>query len=371
MGVEQCPVGGEAVIGEAYTGRKVLVTGHTGFKGSWLASWLAGAGARVVGYALEPYTERDNYVVASVEQDLEESIIADVRDADAILSAVARHRPEVVFHLAAQPLVRYSYEHPAETYGVNVLGTVSLLDAVRAVDSVVATIVITSDKCYRNKEWYWGYRETDALGGHDPYSASKAAVEIAVASYRDSYFTPAGRALASVRAGNVIGGGDWSSDRVVPDAIRALEAGQPIGIRNPESTRPWQHVLEPLGGYLRLGARMLAGASAPFGAFNFGPDSSAIVPVKNLANEIVSGWGVGSWEHVGDGTPVHEAGLLALDCSKARHELGWHPLLDWREAVGWTVEWHRALYDGSDVRAVVGRQIAEYETRAAAAWPEH
>jgi CDP-glucose 4,6-dehydratase len=296
------------------------------------------------------------------------SAVIDVRDAAAVAALVAGHRPDVVFHLAAQPLVRLSYEQPAGTFSTNVVGCCNVLDAVRACDSVRATLVITSDKCYRNNEWVFGYRETDALGGHDPYSASKAAEEIVVASYRDSFFTPAGRHLASVRAGNVIGGGDWAADRIVPDAVRALMAGEPIGVRNPGSTRPWQHVLEPLGGYLLLGARMLTEPGRFDEAFNFGPADDATITVGELADRIVGAWGSGSWAHTGEADAVHEAGWLALDCSKAHRLLGWKPVLSVDEAVGWSIEWYRALAAGGDVRGVVEQQIAEYERRAQAAW---
>lgn len=368
MGLRLRAVEGVGVIGEAFEGRSALVTGHTGFKGSWLAHWLTVAGARVVGYALAPYTEDDNFVVSGIGDGLAASVIADVRDPVALGEVFAEHRPEVVFHLAAQPLVRYSYENPAETFHVNVVGAANVLDAVRATDSVAATVVITSDKCYRNNEWWWGYREADTLGGHDPYSASKAAEEMVVGCYRDSYFDPAGRPLASTRAGNVIGGGDWAEHRIVPDAARALRAGVPVAVRNPSSTRPWQHVLEPLGGYLLLAQRMLADPGSHADAYNFGPDASAVVTVGELVEEIVARWGGGAWEHAGGEGSVHEAGLLSLDCSKARHELGWTPLLSWREAVAWTVEWYRAHADGSDPRKVAEAQIAEYEERASAAW---
>lgn len=357
------------VIGRAFAGRKVFVTGHTGFKGSWLCRWLASGGARVIGYALAPRTERDQYVTGRVAECLEESILADVRDAARLSEAVAKHRPEVVFHVAAQSLVRYSSDHPAETYEVNVMGAANLLDAVRAAGSSRATIVITSDKCYRNNEWEWGYRETDALGGVDPYSASKAAVELLVASYRDSYFAPAGLPLATTRAGNVIGGGDWNRDRILPDAIRAFEAGVPLGVRNPGSTRPWQHVLEPVGGYLRLAARMLARPAGLSTAFNFGPDPRAICTVGELCDIAGAAWGGGRWERIA-ASGGHEARLLALDSSRARQALGWSPVLAVREAVEWTARWYRTRFDGGDVVALAAEQIAAYEARAAEVWRE-
>lgn len=359
---------GVVVVGSAFSGKRVLVTGNTGFKGSWLTAWLARAGADVVGYALEPKTERDNFLTAGIEARMAESVIGDVRDASKLREVVERHRPDVVFHLAAQPLVRYSYDNPAETFEINVVGAANLLDAVRGVGTAKATVVITSDKCYRNNEWVWGYRESDALGGHDPYSASKAAEELVVACYRDSYFGPADLPLASARAGNVIGGGDWSADRIVPDAVRALEAGQALGVRNPASTRPWQHVLEPLGGYLLLAARMLAEPGRFTDSFNFGPDSSAVHTVGELCDLVVGAWGEGAWEQTGPSMGGHEAGLLALDSSRARHELGWSPLLGVNDAVGWTMDWYRTRFDGGDVPALVDRQIAEYEHRAAQVW---
>ena len=356
------------MIRSAFSGKRVLVTGHTGFKGSWMSMWLAKAGAEVVGYALAPNTERDNFVVSGVEQMLVESVIADTRDADRLREVVEKHRPEVVFHLAAQPLVRYSYDHPAETFHTNVVGAANVLDAVRAVGTSKATVVITSDKCYRNNEWEWGYREADALGGHDPYSASKAAEELVVSCYRDSFFGPAGLPLASTRAGNVIGGGDWSVDRIVCDAIRAFEAGTPLGVRSPASTRPWQHVLEPIGGYLLLAARMLAEPGRYAEPFNFGPDAAAVYNVGRLCDMASAAWGEGAaWQQVGQPT-VHEAGLLALDSSRAHHVLGWSPLLSVDEAVEWTVGWYRARFDGGDMAAFTGDQIARYEARAEAAW---
>jgi len=356
------------MIREAYAGKRVFVTGHTGFKGSWLTQWLALAGAHVTGYALEPYTDRDQFVVAGVEDLMTRSIIGDVRDAENLAAAILQVRPDIVFHLAAQPIVRYSYEHPAETFEVNVTGTAHVLDAARACDSVAAAVVITSDKCYRNNEWEWGYRENDVLGGHDPYSASKACAELLSSSYRDSFFAPAGRALATTRAGNVIGGGDWATDRIVPDIVRALEDGQPVGVRNPASTRPWQHVLEPLGGYLMLGARMLDDATSFSEAWNFGPDADAVVPVGDLVDAAVSAWGSGSWEHTGEAGAVHEAGLLALECAKARRRLGWSPALSVNDAVAWTMEWYRGRLDGADMREVSSAQIAEYERRIAEVW---
>jgi CDP-glucose 4,6-dehydratase len=351
----------------AFDGKRVLVTGHTGFKGAWLSLWLSLSGAEVVGYALEPADPRGIFVAAGVESHLRESVIGDTRDAPHIREVVARHRPEVVFHLAAQPLVRRSYEAPAETFEINVVGAANVLDAVRASGSAKATVVITSDKCYLNHEWAWGYRESDTLGGHDPYSASKAAVELLVASYRSSYFAPVGMALATTRAGNVIGGGDWSASRIIPDVVRAFEAGVPIAVRNPASTRPWQHVLEPVGGYLLLAARMLGDPARYSQAFNFGPDPSATYDVATLCDMAGAAWGGGRWQHIGhDGG--QEAGLLALDSSHARRELGWSPVLSVTESVEWAIGWYRNRFDGGDVSSNTIDQLRQYEARAAATW---
>lgn len=358
---------------EAFDGRTVLVTGHTGFKGAWLTHWLSLAGARVIGYALEPYTPRDGYAVSRIHELMEASIIADVRDPDALTRTVEHHQPDVVFHLAAQPLVRLSYDIPAETYDINVVGTANLLTAL-AENPPAATLVITSDKCYRNDGRTTPYAENDALGGHDPYSSSKACQELVTQAYRDSFFTPAGAAdaLKTVRAGNVIGGGDWAADRIVPDCIRALGAGAAVRVRNKDAVRPWQHVLEPLGGYLLLAARMLEGSSrrdlAPHTAFNFGPDPSSNIPVGDLVDSVVRAWGSGSWEYVPEPGAVHEAALLTLDASLAASEMGWSPVLDVGEAVTWTVEWYRTLATGGDTREHAERAIRFYEERASQTW---
>lgn len=356
------------MIREAFSGKAVLVTGHTGFKGSWLAHWLGIRGARVVGYALEPYSDRDNYVASGVGGAVVDSVIADIRDAERLAAEVKRHEPEVVFHLAAQPLVRYSYEHPAETYDTNVVGTANLLHALAETGSAKATVVVTSDKAYYNDGRAHGYTELDALGGHDPYSTSKACQELVAASFREAYFRPSGMPLATARAGNVIGGGDWAADRIVPDAIRALEAGQPVGVRNPDSTRPWQHVLEPLGGYLLLAARMLAAPTAYCEPFNFGPDPSAVVTVRELVERLVGTWGGGSWAHTPDPAGGHEAALLALDATKAKARLGWAPALGIDETVAWTAEWYRTRAISGFTGEVAARQIDEHERRAEALW---
>ncbi|MGC3999839.1 MAG: CDP-glucose 4,6-dehydratase [Anaeromyxobacter sp.] len=332
---------------DAYLGRRVLVTGHTGFKGSWLTAWLSELGAEVTGYALPPDTEPSIFGAIGAAA-LCRSITGDVRDADRLAREVAAFRPQVVFHLAAQPLVRRSYRDPLATFHTNVLGTANLLEAIRRSGHACAVVVVTTDKCYDNRESDLGYREDDRLGGHDPYAASKAAAELVVESYRRSFFPVEQQAvrLASARAGNVIGGGDWSADRLVVDAVRALEAGRPVTVRNPRSVRPWQHVLEPLGGYLLLGA-MLARATpdragALCQAWNFGPRPRDARSVGELATKLVEVWGSGAWEERPEPNGPHEARVLRLSIEKAERELGWTPRWPFDEAVKRTVEWYRA-----------------------------
>ncbi len=357
----------------AFAGRRVFLTGHTGFKGSWLALWLADLGARVHGYALEPPTVPSLFEVAEVAGVLATHTIADVRDPDALDRAVAAADPDVVFHLAAQALVRESYEDPRGTVGTTAMGTVNLLEAVRARRKPCAVVVITSDKCYENYSWVWGYRENDRLGGHDPYSMSKAAAELIVASWRRSFFAPErlaahGVRLASARAGNVIGGGDWQRDRIMADCIAALERGAPIGVRNPASTRPWQHVLEPLSGYLLLAERMLAAGAAGGAdladAWNFGPAMADVWTVRRLAEETIRCWGSGSWADQSKPDEPHEATLLALNCDKARQVLGWRPTWDAARAVAETVAWHKARVAGRAMREVTRAQIHAYAAEA-------
>lgn len=352
------------MFGGAFDGARVFVTGHTGFKGSWLSLWLSEMGATVAGYALEPYTAEDVFVVAGAESVLQRHTLADVRDAETLATAVISFSPDLVLHLAAQPLVRLSYERPAETYDTNVVGTANLLDAVRAAGHA-ATVVVTSDKCYRNLERVEPYTEDDALGGHDPYSSSKACQELVTSAYRDSFFAPVGReaALKTVRAGNVIGGGDWAADRIVPDAVRALRAGDSVPVRNPDSVRPWQHVLEPLGGYLTLAARMLSGDAPASPAYNFGPDAAASTTVGSLMDVFVDEWGTGEWIHTPQPGAVHEAALLTLDAGLARRELGWAPVLSAEECVAWTAGWYRGLVDGADMPELTRQQIAVYSSR--------
>jgi CDP-glucose 4,6-dehydratase len=362
----------------AYRGRRVLVTGHTGFKGSWLSLWLAEAGARVSGLSL-PAPDGPGHFKAAGVQGRVAHHEGDIRELSAVESAFAASEPEIVFHLAAQALVIPSYADPKATFDTNVGGTVNVLECARASKSVRAVVIVTSDKCYENREWAYAYREDDPLGGHDPYSASKGAAEIVVSAYRRSFFHQDGRAgLASARAGNVIGGGDWSPYRIVADCARALSAGEPILVRNPRSVRPWQHVLEPLGGYLVLGAKLLADPRRFSDAFNFGPNPGREVDVEELAKLFVSAWnsgpstpthpGVVKIDDAARAAPrVHEAGLLRLTCEKAAHELGWCPALSGRDAIRWTAEWYRAWHgsgrrDG-EMAAASLRQIAEYTRR--------
>ncbi len=353
-------------FGGVFSGRRVLVTGHTGFKGSWLSIWLLQLGATVKGIALPPRSDEGNFVLARLEDRMDSSI-ADVREPDAVMAEVSAFAPEVVFHLAAQAIVRDSYDVPVETFDTNVMGSVHVLDALRSVPAARAIVMITSDKCYENVETTRGYREDDRLGGHDPYSASKAAAELAVAAYRRSFFGPGrGVGVATTRAGNVVGGGDWARDRIVPDAIRALKAGEPIPVRNPGHVRPWQHVLEPLSGYLSLARHLLEGPDAFSEAFNFGPGPAALRPVRELVGAVVQEWGSGRWADASDPAAPHEAGLLVLDATKARERLGWRPAYDFPATVAATVDWYRR-YDTEDVYALGCEQIAAYEAAAAAA----
>jgi CDP-glucose 4,6-dehydratase len=346
---------------------KVFVTGHTGFKGSWLCLLLEQLGARVSGFALPPPTEPSLFDAAKISSSVE-SVIGDVRDYDAVVAALKAAAPDVVFHLAAQPLVRYSYENPVETYGTNVMGTVHVLEAVRALGTVKAIVAVTSDKCYENREWVFPYRETDPMGGHDPYSSSKGCSELVVAAYRASYFPPNrlqehGTAVASVRAGNVIGGGDWAQDRLIPDLVRAFEAGEAPVIRSPGSVRPWQHVLEALVGYVEIAERLMGREARFADAWNFGPAEEDARSVAWIVDHMARAWGAESRWQNWQGEIPHEAGLLKLDCSKARAELGWRPLLRLDEAVVSIVDWHKAVAGGAGAREVSVTQIRDYLTR--------
>lgn len=347
-------------------GRRVFLTGHTGFKGGWLALWLASKGAIVRGYALDPQTSQNLFEAARIGQQIED-IRGDIRNVSKLEPALRDFAPEVVFHLAAQPLVRASYADPIGTYETNVIGTARVLDVIRRTPSVRAVVSVTTDKCYENREWLWGYRETDPLGGYDPYSSSKACAEIVSAAYRQSYF-PVTKlrehrcAIATARAGNVIGGGDWSTDRLIPDLIRGFIAGEPVRIRSPRAIRPWQHVLEPLCGYILLAEKLLQSDAEFATAFNFGPFDDDARPVGWIADRLVSLWGNGArWIHEEDGG-VHEANFLKLDASRARALLHWRPRLRLTAALDWVVDWHRAYQDGADMQRVTTEQIVEYES---------
>ncbi|MDB5897670.1 MAG: CDP-glucose 4,6-dehydratase [Ramlibacter sp.] len=346
-----------------WRGRRVLLTGHTGFKGSWLSLWLQHMGARVTGYALPAPTNPSLFELAQVAEGMQ-SIIGDIRDAQALQAAFRRAEPEIVIHMAAQPLVRYSYAEPVETYSTNVMGTVNVLEGVRNSPDVKSVVVVTTDKCYENREWAWGYRENEPMGGHDPYSSSKGCAELVTSAYRSSFFGDRPGAhparIASARAGNVIGGGDWADDRLVPDIVRALMADKPILVRNPNSTRPWQHVLEPLGGYLLLAQRLATDGEAFAGGWNFGPRDDDAQPVLEVVKRFCKHWGgASSWELSSTQGP-HEAHYLKLDCSKASAYLGWQPQWNLDEAIARIVDWNRTHQKGGDLRATTLAQISDY-----------
>jgi CDP-glucose 4,6-dehydratase len=350
---------------KTWRGRRVFLTGHTGFKGSWLAFWLARLGAQIRGYALDPCTEPNLFNQASVSTVVED-VRGDVRDCAKLETSMTEFKPEIVFHLAAQPIVRRSYADPVGTYSTNVMGTVHLMEAIRKTPSVRAAVCVTTDKCYQNQEWIWPYRETDPLGGFDPYASSKACVEIVSAAYRSSFF-PIDRlhehhmGLATARAGNVIGGGDWSEDRLIPDLIRGFRSNQTVLIRRPNAIRPWQHVLDPLHGYMMLAQELLAQPARFASAYNFGPSDDDVWPVERIATKLVRMWGDGaSW--IRDSVPsVHEDQVLRLDASKARVELGWKPRLGIEAALEWTTEWYRVWNQGDNMAKFTEKQIAEYE----------
>lgn len=350
-----------------YDGKKVLVTGHTGFKGSWLSIWLKNLGADVLGYSLEPPSTPSNFE-ASRLSDKVTSVRGDIRDFPNLLKVFGEFQPEIVFHLAAQPLVLSSYQNPRETYEVNVMGTVNVCEAVRRIASIRSFVNITSDKCYENKEWLWGYRENDALGGHDPYSSSKACAELVTQSYMKSFFCSRQNiGVATARAGNVIGGGDWGAYRLMPDCIYALSEGKEVIIRNPASIRPWQFVLEPLYGYLLLAEKLFKNPDAYMGPWNFGPASRCSVSVSTLVEKIISCWGSGRWtvHHGIDTDKEHEMSFLTLNSNKAFSLLKWHGVLGIEEAVLMTVDWYKAFYqsNAADMFDYCLRQIEEYEDK--------
>ena len=349
-----------------WPGKRVLVTGHTGFKGTWLCWWLKQLGANVTGFALEPPTSPSLFEssgLAGEMADEQSDIRGDVRDPSAIQAVFDGRRPEIVFHLAAQSLVRESYRSPVDTFVTNLMGTVHCLQAARHARGLLALLVVTSDKCYRNTRSQRQFHEDDALGGDDPYSASKACAEIATYAWRRSFFLTQGDAaqVATVRAGNVIGGGDWAVDRLIPDAIRAFTVGSTLRIRNPGATRPWQHVLEPLRGYLMLAERLCARNPAVASEWNFGPDSAGVRPVSWVADGLALRWGRGARWQADSGDHPHEASALALDAERARRVLGWRPTLALDQALDWVIEWYRAAATGGDLRAVTGNQIARYQ----------
>lgn len=345
-----------------WEGKRVFLTGHTGFKGGWLSLWLTSMGAKVAGYALAPNTTPNLFDVFAIDSLIEKSYIADIRDLTSLQKIMFEVKPDVVIHMAAQPLVRYSYANPVETYSTNVMGTVNVLESSRAIDSVRATVVVTTDKCYENREWVWGYREIEPMGGYDPYSNSKGCAELVTSAYRQSYFSSpnSSNSVASARAGNVIGGGDWSSDRLIPDAIRAFEANKPLMIRNPLATRPWQHVLEPLSGYLILAQALYKQGSTFASAWNFGPRDEDNRSVKDVVELIIAGWNDPVyWEKEGAEQP-HEANLLKLDCSKAQAKLGWIPKWGLETAVQKIIEWQRAYQARENMQKISLAQINYY-----------
>ncbi len=349
-----------------YHGKKVLVTGHTGFKGSWLALWLVEMGAVVVGYALKPPTSPSHFELLNLPIT---SVIGDIRDLVKLSETFQRHEPEIVFHMAAQPLVRHSYWDPKETFETNVMGTVNVFEACRAASSVKAVVNITSDKCYENREWVWGYRENDPMGGYDPYSASKGCAELVTSAYRNSFFysDQFGKShnilMASVRAGNVIGGGDWAEDRLIPDIVRAVSRGERVSIRNPQATRPWQHVLEPLSGYLCLGQKLLEGESAFAEAWNFGPTDDCNITVREVVDQIKRFWDVIDYDFTADtSSHPHEANLLKLDCSKAYSRLQWRCVWDNQAAFERTVLWYRQFYEKQAITS--SKDLARYVQEA-------
>ena len=330
---------------EFYNGKRILITGHTGFKGSWLTIWLKSLGAEITGFALNPMTEKDNFVLSGIGNHITD-IRGNICNTNELKNTFEKCKPEIVFHLAAQPLVRLSYEQPVETYQTNVMGTINVLEAIRATDSVKVGIMVTTDKCYENKEQIWGYRENEPMGGHDPYSSSKGAAEIAISSWRRSFMNPAnyekhGKSIASARAGNVIGGGDWAQGRIIPDCIRALESNEPIEIRNPKAIRPWQHVLEPLNGYLLLAQKMWDEPTKYSEGWNFGPKTDSVSNVWDIASEVIKQYGSGEMKDVSEPDALHEAKLLMLDISKAKFRLGWEPKMNLLQTIALTADWYK------------------------------
>lgn len=360
MECRQGPLEGVGMTSDFWRGKRVLLTGHTGFKGSWMSLWLQSLGAELQGLALAAPTAPALFSAARVVDGMH-SEIADIRDFKHVIDVVATFQPEIVIHMAAQPLVRHSYKHPIETYATNVMGTVHVLEAVRQAATAKVIVNITTDKCYENREWVWGYREDEAMGGHDPYSSSKGCAELVSSAYRRSFMQEAGIALATARAGNVIGGGDWADDRLIPDMLRAFEQGLPVVIRNPLATRPWQHVLEPLSGYLSLAEKLWYEPLAYAEGWNFGPSDEDAKPVEWIVSELCSKWGDDASWKLDDAAQPHEAGFLKLDISKARHRLAWGPRWSLEQALEKIVSWHKAWLAGNDVRQLCLQQIQEYQ----------
>ena len=353
------------MFNNVYKDKVVLLTGHTGFKGSWLAIWLNMLGAKVVGYSLDPYSNRDNFVVSKLQSKLLADVRGDIRDQKKFNETIQKYQPELIFHLAAQALVKTAYNDPVETYETNTMGTVYVLEALRHNACLKTAIMITSDKCYENVEQMWGYKETDRMGGYDPYSASKGAAELIISSYRNSYFNPKdydkhGKAVACVRAGNVIGGGDWSENRLIPDCIRFIETGKEIEIRNPIATRPWEHVLEPLSGYLRVGEKLLEDPIIYATSFNFGPHISANKPVLEVVQRLVQYYGKGNVVDVSDPNAAHENVLLSVDVTKAYVMLDWQTKWDLQDAIEKTVDWYQEALTSNDMYDFCVQQIQEH-----------
>lgn len=350
---------------DIYHNRNVLITGHTGFKGSWLSLWLVKLGAKVVGYALEPPTKPSHFELLNLDM---VSITGDIRDRDKLNTTFKEYKPEIVFHLAAQPLVRYSYINPVETFETNVMGTINVFEVCKNTETVRAIVNVTSDKCYENREWVWGYRENDPMGGYDPYSASKGCAELTTSSYRRSFFNPDGYGkkhnilLASARSGNVIGGGDWGEDRLIPDIVRAISKNETLYIRNPKATRPWQHVLEPLCGYLMLGQKLLEGRKEFADAWNFGPNEEGHINVETVVKSIKERWDRFEYEIDTESDNPREANLLKLDCSKANTLLRWKPIWDFEKAIDVTVRWYREYYENRKINSL--KDLEEYINHA-------
>lgn len=353
------------IFNNFYKGKRVLVTGHTGFKGSWLSIWLHELGAEVVGVGFDPYSEKDNFVLSGIGNKIKADIRADIRDGKKMKEIFAEYQPEIVFHLAAQPLVRLSYDIPVETYEVNVMGTIHIMEAIRATKSVKVGVMITTDKCYDNCETLKGYVETDPFGGYDPYSSSKGACEVAIQSWRRSFFNPEdyGKkhtvSLASVRAGNVIGGGDWAKDRIIPDCIRALEEDRVIDIRSPKAVRPWEHVLEPLSGYMLLAQLMWDNPTEYCEGWNFGPEAEGVSTVWEVASEVIKNYGSGELKDSSDPNAVHEANLLMLNIDKAKSRLGWYPRMNMQHCMELVVDWYKR-YQAEDVYELCVEEINKF-----------